>query len=82
MVGRGVGAWGAQSVEQLTSAQVIIWQFVSSSRASGSVLTAQSLEPAAHSVSPSLSAPSPVTLRLPVSLTLKNKSNVKQICFK
>ena len=55
VAGWGVrGAWGAQSVEQLTLAQVIIWQFVSSSPASGSVLTAQSLEPASDSVSPSL----------------------------
>ena len=51
---------GAQSVERPTSAQVMISQFVSSSTASGSVLTAQSLEPASDSVSPSLSlCPSP-----------------------
>ena len=43
------------SVECLASAQVTISQFVSSSPASGSVLTAQSLEPAWDSVSPSLS---------------------------
>ena len=47
----------AQSVKRLTLAQVMISQFVSSSPASGSVLTAQSLEPASNSVSPSLSAP-------------------------
>ena len=51
------GTWLAQSVERLTLGQVMILQFVSSSPASGSVLTAQSLEPASHSVSPPLSAP-------------------------
>ena len=51
------GAWVAQSVKRLTSAQVMNSWFVSSSPASGSVLTAQSLEPASDSVSPSLSAP-------------------------
>ena len=44
------GAWVAQSVKGLTSAQVMISQFVSLSPASGSVLTAQSLEPALDSV--------------------------------
>ena len=53
------GTWVAQSIKRLTSAQVMISQFVSSSPASGSVLTAQSLEPASHSVSPSLSLPLP-----------------------
>ena len=47
----------AQSVKHLTSAQIMISRFVSSSPALGSVLTPQSLEPASHSVSPSLSAP-------------------------
>ena len=51
------GAWVAQSVERLTSAQVMISRLMSSSPASGSVLTAQSLEAASESVSPSLSAP-------------------------
>ena len=58
------GAQMAQSVERPTSAQVMILQSVSSSPASGSVLTAQSLEPASDSVSPSLSALPPLTLRL------------------
>ena len=44
------GAWVAQSVGRLTSAQVMISQFVSSSPVSGSVLgsvlTVRSLEPA------------------------------------
>ena len=51
------GAWVAQSVKRPTSAQVTISLFVGSSPALGSVLTAQSLEPALDSVSPSLSAP-------------------------
>ena len=45
----------AQSVERPTSAQLMISQSVSSSPTSGSVLTAQNLEPASDSVSPSLS---------------------------
>ena len=49
------GAWVAQPVKRLTAAQVVISRFVGSSPASGSVLTAQSLEPASDSVSPSLS---------------------------
>ena len=65
--------WGvrvAQSVKHLTSALVLILQFVSSSPASGSVLTARSLEPAWDSVSPSLSAPSLLTLALSLSAPL------------
>ena len=57
----------AQLVELLTSAQVIISWFVSSSPASGSMLTAQSPEPASDSVSPSLSAPSLLMLCLSLS---------------
>ena len=45
------GAWVAQSVKCLTLAQVTIWQFVSLSPASGSVLTAQNPEPALDSMS-------------------------------
>ena len=37
------GAWVARSVEDLTSAQVVISQFVSSSPTSGSLLSAWSL---------------------------------------
>ena len=62
-----VGAWVAQSVEHPTSARVMISRFVGSSPASGSVLTAQSLEPASDSVSPSLSA------LLVLSLSFKNE---------
>ena len=64
----------AQSVERQISAQVMTSQLVSLSPASGSVLTAQSLEPASDPVSPSLSAPSLLML----SLSLKNKINIKK----
>ena len=57
----------AQSVKCLTLAQVMIPRFMGSSPASGSVLTAQSLEPVSDSVSLSL-CPSPVhALSLSVS---------------
>ena len=61
----------AQSVKRPTSAQIMISQFVGSSPASGSVLTARSPEPASDSVSPALSAPTPLAL----SHSLKNKKN-------
>ena len=61
------GTWVAQLVKQLTLAQVMISWFVGSSPAMGSVLTAQSLEPALESVSPSLSAPPPLVLCLSLS---------------
>ena len=69
----GRGTWVAQSVEQPTSAQVMISQSVSSSPASGSVLTAQSLEPALDSVSPSLSAPPLLSNTHTLSLSKINK---------
>ena len=53
-----------QLVKHLTSTQVMISRFVSSTPASGSVLIAQSLEPASDSVSPLLSAPPPLMLCL------------------
>ena len=59
----------APSVERLTSAQVMLSRSVSSSPVLGSVPTAQSLEPASGSGSPSLSAPPLLML----SLCLKNK---------
>ena len=68
----------AQLVERPTSAQVMISQSVSSSPALGSVLTAQSLEPASDSVSPSLYAPPPLMLCLSLSLSL-SKINIKKI---
>ena len=65
----------ALSVKHPTSAQVMISRSVSSSPASGSVLTAQSLEPASDSVSPSLSVPPPVApaRARSLALSLKNK---------
>ena len=65
------GPWVAQLVKRLTLAQVMISQFVSSSPMSGSVLTAQNLESASDSVSPSLSAP--LLFMHALSLSLKNK---------
>ena len=60
------GTWGARSAKHQTSAPVTISLFVSSSPTSGSVLTAQSLEPG-FCVSLSLS-PSPAgTLSLSLS---------------
>ena len=61
------GARVAQSVEQLTSAQVMISQFVGSSPALGSVLMARSLEPASDSVSPCLPVPPLLVLCLCLS---------------
>ena len=54
----------AQLVKRLTLAQVMISWFMGSSPAWGCVLTAQNLEPASDSVSPSLSAPPPLMLSL------------------
>ncbi|XP_044889176.1 fibronectin type III domain-containing protein 7 isoform X4 [Felis catus] len=73
------GAWVAQSVGPLTLTQVMISPSVSSSSTSGSVLTAQSLEPASDSVSPSFSAPPPLVLCL--FLSLKNKIKTLKKCF-
>ena len=58
------GAWVAHSV---TSAQVMISPFMGSSPTSGSVLTAQSLEPASDSASLRLSLPLPHLLSVSVS---------------
>ena len=66
------GAWVAQSVERPTSAQVMISRFAGSSPASGSVLTARSMEPASVSVSPSLSLPLPAHAQS-LSLSLSQK---------
>ena len=70
------GTWVAQSVKRLASAQVMISWSVSSSPTSGSVLTAQSLEPVSDSVSHSLSAPChqlALSLSLSLSLSKINK---------
>ena len=68
-------AWVAQSVKHPTLAQVMIsgpWV----QPHIGSVLTAQSLEPASDSVSPSLSlCPSPAHA---LSLSLKNKYTLRK----
>ena len=68
------GTWVAQSVERPTLAQVMILWFVSSSPVSSSVLTAQSLEPASDSLSPSLSAPPLLVLSLSKTKKPKNKT--------
>ena len=67
----------AQLVKRLTLAQVMISQFLSLSPMSGSMLTAQSLEPALDSVSPSLSAPPLLVLCLFPSLSKINKCQKK-----
>ena len=64
----------AQLVKYLTLAQVMISWFVGSSPVSGSVLTAQSLDPALDSVSLSLCS-SPTHAQ---SLSLKNKQTFKK----
>ena len=69
------GSWVAQSVKRPTLAQVMISQSISSSPASGSVLTAQSLEPASDSVSPSLCPSSTHALSLSASQKERNIIN-------
>ena len=68
----------AQLVDCPTLAQVMISHFVGSSPESGSVLTAQSLEPASDSVSSSLLAPALLIHILSLSLS---KTNVKKNFF-
>ena len=63
------GTWVAQLVKHPTSAQVLILKFMGFSPALGSGLTAQSLEPASNSLSPSLSLSSSPACTL-VSLCL------------
>ena len=63
----------AQSVKHLTSAQVMTSWLMGLSLALGSVLTAQSLEPASDSVSPSQSSPPPLVLSHSLS-----KINIKK----
>ena len=72
------GAWEAQLVERLTSAQVIVSRCVSSSPASGFVLTARSPEPASDSVSPSLSLPLPCSCSVSLSLSKININKIKK----
>ena len=69
----------AQSVELRTSAQVMISRFMSSSPASGSALTAWSLEPGSDSVSP-LSVPPLLALCLSLSkINIKNNPNIQNL---
>ena len=76
----------AHSVKHLTLAQVMISRCVGLSPALGSVLTAQNLDPALDSVTPSLSTPPPLMLCLclslsvclSLSLSLKNKETLKK----
>ena len=70
------GTWVAQLVERPTLAQVMISWFVGSSPTSGSVLTAQSLEPASDSVSSSLSASPPLALCLSFSQNGNKHRNI------
>ena len=69
----------AQSIQCPTSAPAMVSRFVGLSPASGSVLTAQNLEPASDSVSPSLSDPPPIHA-LSLSVSKINKRLKK--CFK
>ena len=68
------GAWVAQSVKRPALAQVMIWWFTSWSPEGGSVLTAQSLEPALDSLTPSLSAPPRLACALSLSKINVNKN--------
>ena len=70
------GAWVAQSAEHQTSAQVMISWFLHLSPTLGSVLTAQRLQPASDSVSPSLSLLIPCSHS--VSLSKINKDFKKR----
>ena len=63
----------AGSVGRQTLAQVMISQFMGSSLVLGSALTAQSLELASDSLSPSLSLPLPRLCARSLMLSLKNK---------
>ena len=60
-------AWVAEWVKHPTSARVMISWFLSSIPSLGSVPSAQSLQPASHSVSPSFSAPPLLVLSLSLS---------------
>ena len=71
----------AWSVKHPTSAQVMISRPVSSSPASGSVLTAGRLEPASDSVSPSISAPPLLSLSVSKINKRWKKIKKKYYCF-
>ena len=72
------GAWVAQSVRCPTLAQVMNSQFVSSSPTSDSMLTAQSLDLASDSVSPSLCPSAACALSVSLSLSLKINKYLKK----
>ena len=74
--GWGVPGWLSRLSVRLHLRHIMILQFVGSSPASGSVLTAQSLEPASDSVCVSLSTP--LLLMRTLSLSL-SKVNIKKI---
>ena len=79
-VHRPWGTWVSHSVKHLTSAQVMILQFLCSSPALGYMLIAQRLEPASDSVSPFLSDPPLLTLRLCLCVCLSlSEINIKKI---
>ena len=67
------GAWVVQLIKRLTSAQVMISWFVSSSPASDSVLTAWSLEPGAWNLFQILCLPLSAAPWLMLCLSLKSK---------
>ena len=71
----GAPVWLSQIGIQLP-VQVVISRFMGASPASGSVLMAQSLEPASDSVSPCLSAPPPLPLGLSQKQMLKKKKRM------
>ena len=77
------GAWVAQLVECLISAQVMISHSMSSSPTSGSVLTAQSLEPASDWLRACslVLCPSPAHGLSP-SVSKINKNILKKVCKK
>ena len=72
------GSWVAQSVKRLTSVQVMISLLLGLSSVPGSVLTAQSLEPALDSVSPSLSLCPSLAHALSLSGSLSKIINIKK----
>ena len=85
---RSRGTWVAQYVKHITSAQVMISQLMSLNPASGSVLTAQRLEPAwdlCLSLCPSLPCACSLSLSLSLSLSVSlslSKINIKKIITK
>ena len=68
----------AQLVKRPTSAQVMISQFMGLSPESGSGVTAQSLESASDSVSPSLSLLLPCSHAVSLSKINKDLKNLKK----